>query len=75
MRWEVGVDAEKPAVRRVGGGDATLSACEHVFVSAKGLPYTRFRRAVETDSASLATAAAREVRQLALADALRLCLV
>jgi hypothetical protein len=38
-----------------------------------GLP--RFRRALETDSPSLATAAAYELAQLNLADALRLCLV
>jgi hypothetical protein len=46
-----------------------------VFVSIKGSPYARFRRAVATDSATLATAAARELPQLALADALRLCLL
>jgi hypothetical protein len=46
-----------------------------VFVSIKGSAYARFRRALETDSASLATAAAYELPQLNLADALRLCLV
>jgi hypothetical protein len=35
----------------------------------------RFRRALEADSPSLATAAAHELPQLNLADALRLCLV
>jgi hypothetical protein len=49
--------------------------CEHTFVSTKGSPYSRFRRAVQTDSAALATAAAHELSQLSLADALRLCLV
>lgn len=44
-------------------------------MSIKGSPYARFRRAVETGSALLATAAARELAQLGLADALRLCLV
>jgi hypothetical protein len=46
-----------------------------VFASVKGSAYARFRRALETDSASLATAAAYELPQLNLADALRLCLV
>jgi hypothetical protein len=44
-------------------------------VSIKGSAYARFRRALETaDSASVATAAAYELPQLNLADALRLCL-
>ena len=46
-----------------------------MFVSIKGSAYARFRRALETDSPSLATAAAYELPQLNLADALRLCLV
>jgi hypothetical protein len=46
-----------------------------VFVSIKGSAYARVRRALETDSASLPTAAAYELPQLNLADALRLCLV
>src|SRR5689334_18830264 len=58
-----------------GGGDGRQRWCEHVFVSIKGSPYARFRRAVETDSATLATAAARPLPQLTLADALRLCLL
>ena len=52
-----------------------VAGCEHVFVSIKGSAYARFRRALETDSPSLATAAAYELPQLNLADALRLCLV
>jgi hypothetical protein len=77
------------AVGRDGGGQAGVRqtkssgkaeeagscACEHVFVSIKGSAYARFRRALETNSASLATAAAYELPQLNLADALRLCLV
>ena len=46
-----------------------------MFVSIKGSAYARFRRALETDSPSLATAVAYELPQLNLADALRLCLV
>ena len=46
-----------------------------MFVSIKGSAYARFRRALETDSASLATAAAYELPQLNLAEALRLCLL
>ena len=53
----------------------TRAHCEHVFVSIKGSAYARFRRALETDSAMLATAAAHELPHLSLADALRLCLV
>ena len=60
---------------RVRLAEAGFCACEHVFVSIKGSAYARFRRALETDSASLATAAAYELPQLNLADALRLCLV
>ena len=41
----------------------------------QGSAYARFRRALETDSASLATAVGYELPQLNLADALRLCLV
>jgi hypothetical protein len=52
-----------------------VGTCEHVFVSIKGSAYARFRRALKTDSPSLATAAAYELAQLNLADALRLCLV
>ena len=63
------------------GGECRLSCARavyesaHVFVSIKGSAYARFRRALETDSASLATAAAYELPQLNLADALRLCLI
>jgi hypothetical protein len=60
----------------VGGcGQRASTACEHMFVSIKGSPYTRFRRAVQSDSPTLATAAAHELPQLDVADALRLCLV
>jgi hypothetical protein len=59
----------------LNAGRGLVYACEHVFVSIKGSAYARFRRALETDSAMLATAAAHELPQLHLADALRLCLV
>jgi hypothetical protein len=40
-----------------------------------GSPYTRFRRALEAGNAHLVIAAARELPQIALNDALRICLV
>lgn len=48
---------------------------EHVFVSSDGNPYARFKRALETGNASPVAAAARELPQVALDDALRICLV
>jgi hypothetical protein len=55
--------------------EAWFYTCEHMFVNIKGSAFARFRRALETDSASLATAAAYELPQVNLADALRLCLL
>jgi hypothetical protein len=40
-----------------------------------GSAYTRFRRALETGNQNLVLAAARELPQIALDDALRVCLV
>jgi hypothetical protein len=48
---------------------------EHVFVSSDGNPYARFRRALNTGNESLVVAAAGELPQVALDDALRICLV
>jgi hypothetical protein len=59
---------------RAGRG-VPLPGCEHTFVSIKGSPYARFRRALETNSPVLVTAAALELPRLTLADALRVCLV
>jgi hypothetical protein len=44
-------------------------------MTADGNPYVRFRRALATGSEALVTAAARELPQVALDDALRICLV
>jgi hypothetical protein len=44
-------------------------------MTSDGNPYARFRRALETGNATLVTATARELPQVALDDALRICLV
>ena len=46
-----------------------------MFVTSDGSPYARFRRALETGNELLVLAAARELPQVALDDALRICLV
>jgi hypothetical protein len=45
------------------------------FVSIKGSPYTRFRRALDTGNLTLVGAAAAELRTINLDDALRICLL
>jgi hypothetical protein len=44
-------------------------------VTSDGSAYSRFRRALETGNANLVVAAALELPQVALDDALRICLV
>ncbi len=44
-------------------------------MTSDGNPYARFRRALETGNEALVLAAARELPQIALDDALRICLV
>jgi hypothetical protein len=46
-----------------------------MFVTSEGSPYARFRRALETGNELLVLGAARELPQVALDDALRICLV
>ncbi len=46
-----------------------------MFVTSDGSPYARFRRALETGNELLVLGAARELPQIALDDALRICLV
>ena len=46
-----------------------------MFVTSDGSPYARFRRALRTGNEHLVIAAARELPQIALDDALRICLV
>ena len=48
---------------------------EHTFVSTKGSAHSRFRRALDTRNPTLVLAAAAELRQVELADALAICLV
>jgi hypothetical protein len=49
--------------------------CEHVFVSSSGSPYARFRRALTVGNLALVHAAAGELPQVELDDALRICLL
>jgi hypothetical protein len=44
-------------------------------MTSDGNPYARFRRALETGNEMLVSAAARELPQVALDDALRICLL
>ena len=49
---------------------------EHTFaLTSDGNPYARFRRALATGNETLVVAAARELPQVSLDDALRICLV
>ena len=50
-----------------------IGACEHAFVSIKGSPYARFRRALETGNLALIRGAAAELPSVDLADALTVC--
>jgi hypothetical protein len=56
-------------------GASVRRPCEHMFVTSEGSPYARFRRALETGNELLVLGAARELPQIALDDALRICLV
>jgi hypothetical protein len=46
-----------------------------MFVTSDGSPYARFRRALETGNELLVLSTAKELPQIALDDALRICLV
>src|SRR5438477_3051193 len=46
-----------------------------MFVTSDGSAYSRFRRALETGNELLVLTAARELPQIALDDALRICLL
>jgi hypothetical protein len=49
---------------------ASRPACEHVFVTFEGRPYTRFRRALQTGDPRLVRMIAAELPRIDLADAL-----
>jgi hypothetical protein len=49
--------------------------CEHAFVTSQGHPYARFRRALLTKNVRLIDAAARELSEISLEDALRILVV
>lgn len=66
-RYRSSDSAGARSIRRVG---------EHTFaMTSDGNPYARFRRALETGNETLVVAAARELPQVSLDDALRICLV
>ena len=69
--WRPGA-ADYRTTSRIASLDA---ACEHVFVTSQGHPYTRFKRALHSGNATLAWAMALEVRRLEMDDALSLCLL
>ena len=48
---------------------------EHMFVTSKGSPYSRFRRALDGGNATIALAAAADLEHVGLADALELLLL
>jgi len=52
-----------------------LDGREHTFVTSDGIAYARFRRALKTGNEHLVLTAARELPQIALDDALCICLV
>ena len=70
-----------PRTRRVRRWEARPAAgarapCEHVFaITSQGHPYARFKRSLATRNPTVATAAAQELEQLRLDDALRLVLL
>jgi hypothetical protein len=49
--------------------------CEHAFVTSQGSAYSRFRRALATKNPHLVRAAAAELGQVQLEDALDVCLL
>ncbi len=57
------------------GLDRLTSVCEHVFVTSQGSPYARFRHAIGRGQPTKALAAAAELAQVSLSDALDLCLL
>jgi hypothetical protein len=77
--------AARPAARSPGWLDPTrglaaffterATGCEHVFVTSQGHAYARFRRALLTKNVRLIDAAARELTQISLEDALRILVV
>jgi hypothetical protein len=63
-------------MREAGTGQTALpAACEHVFVTSQGSAYSRFQRSLLRGDALMVRAAAAELPQLELADALAVCLV
>ena len=57
------------------GREAESLLVRTAFVSIKGGPYARFRRALDTGNLTLVRAAAAELPRVALPDALRVCVL
>lgn len=62
---------------QLSSGDTNIRSirCNHVWVTSGGSPDIRFRRALATGNPTIVLAAAAELSQLSLADALAVCLV
>src|SRR5207245_799692 len=75
--------AERPKRTRAGGRapacpantPTVLRVCEHTFVSEKGSPYVRFKRALATGNLAVVGSAAAELPTIDLGDALAICLL
>ena len=78
--WEPN-DAPLPRFLRCAVGFESVSTAragalsEHTFVTSEGHAYARFRRALDSRSATAALSAASELEHVGLADALELCLL
>jgi hypothetical protein len=57
------------------GAHRTHAACEHLFVTSQGSAYGRFRKALDGGNALIARAAAAELEQVPLGDAIALTLL
>lgn len=57
------------------GSRSQERSCEHLFVTSQGSPYARFRRALDSNNATVALATATEPDFVSLPDALELVLL
>ncbi|MDQ4125264.1 MAG: hypothetical protein M3134_06660 [Actinomycetota bacterium] len=71
----VGAGAPVAGSRRGATDHFAWRACEHTFVTSQGSPYARFRRALGTGNPHVVRAAAAELGQVQLEDALAICIV
>jgi hypothetical protein len=64
--------ALSPSYRHVAAG---ARLCEHLFVTAQGSPFARFRRALDRGNVTEALSSASELEHVGLTEALELCLL